>query len=293
MFANAYQKIRGFTRPIAISTRHYDGKVNTDIGTMIVVNSDGWIITAGHVFDSFVKFQNDMKKMEEIRSINQSRSKNPNSPSSEIKMDKSLITNHSFWWGWDGVRINNVYVNRQADIAVGRLEPFDPKWVPDYPVFSDPGHLKIGTSVCRAGYPFINIKPEFVEEKKAFRIPKIDSDRMLYPLDGILTHIEDRGESHDKKCHMKYIETSNPGLKGQSGGPIFDTEGRIYGMQVLTDHRATGFHPSVELDGNKFIENQFINIGVGLHVSSILEVLNDRNIRYDMEGDESGFRIVD
>jgi len=292
MFAEACQKAMRFTRPVAISTRRYDGTVNTDVASMIVINEDGWIITAGHLFDSFVQFQRDMKKMEEINQINQSRVQNPNAPSSEIKMDKSMITNHSFWWGWDGVRINNVFVNRQADIAVGRLEPFDPSWVQEYPVFADPDHMRIGTSVCRGGFPFIKIKPEFIEDKKAFRIPAIPADRLFYPIEGIYSHLEEKGRTQDGSCQMRYIETSSPGLKGQSGGPIFDKEGRIYGMQVLTDHRDLGFHPTAELEGQKYIENQFMNIGVGLHVSTLFEILDSRNVRYTKEGDETGFRIV-
>ena len=293
MFADACQKAMKYTRPVAISTRQHDGTLRTEVGTMIIVNSAGWMITAGHVFDSFFKFQGDMKKIEEINSINSSRSQKPNAPSSEIKLDKSLITNHSFWWGWDGVKVNNVMINRQADIAIGKLEPFDPSWVTEYPVFADPDHMRIGTNVCRGGFPFIKIDPEFLEGPKAFRIPKIPADRLFYPIEGLYSHLENKGKSADGSCTLKYVETSTPGLKGQSGGPIFDRSGRIFGMQIFTDHRSTGFHPTAELDGQKYIENQFINIGVGLHVSTIFELLDKRGVRYFKEGDESGFRIID
>ncbi len=293
MFADACQKVMKYTHPVAISTRQYDGTLRTDVGTMIVVNPDGWVITAGHLFDSFVKFQSDMKKMEEINKINSGRVQSPGSPSSEIKIDKTMLTNHSFWWGWDNVRINNVFVNRQVDVAIGKLEPFNKDWVKEYPVFVDPNHMRIGTSLCRAGYPFIDIKPEFLEDKKAFRIPKIPADKFFYPTEGIYTHMENKGPSMDKSCEIRYIETSSVGLKGQSGGPIFDREGRIYGMQIITEHRAMGFHPTAELDGQKYIENLFMNIGVGIHTSTIIELLNHRNVRYTMEGDESGFRIID
>ncbi len=292
MFADACQKVMRYTHPVAISTRRYDGTLHTDVGTMIVINDEGWVITAGHVFDSFVQFQNDMKKMQEIDSINSSRSQDPKAPSTEIKKDKSMITSHSFWWGWDNVRINNVLVNRQVDIAIGKLEPFDPSWVTEYPVFADSSHMRIGTSVCRGGFPFINIKPEFMEQQKAFRIPKIPADRFFYPNEGIYTHMEDKGKSVDGSCEARYIETSSVGLKGQSGGPIFDRNGFLYGMQVMTDHRPTGFHPTAELDGQKYIENQFINIGIGVHVDTIRELLDKRKIKYSMEGDESGFRII-
>ena len=293
MFADACQKVMRFTRPIATSVRHYNGSMSTEVSSMMIVNSDGWIITAAHVFDSFMKYQSDMKKIEEVNSINSSRSHNGRSLSSEIKIDSNLITNHSFWWGWDNVRINNVMANRQADILVGKLEPFNPAWVTDYPVFADPDHMRIGTSVCCGGFPFINITPEFLEDKKVFRIPKLVAENLFYPVQGIYAHTEDKGKTADGSCNLKFIEVASPVLKGHSGGPIFDRDGRVLGMQIFTEHRSMDLHPTAELDGQKYIENQFFNLGIGLHVSSIFEMMDRRGVRYFKEGDESGFRIVD
>ena len=118
------------------------------------------------------------------------------------------------------------------------------------------------------------------------------SDSFFFPIEGIYSHLDKRGKSADGSCTMTYINTSSPGLKGQSGGPIFDVNGHIYGMQVQTDHRSLGFHPTVELDGQKYIENQIMNVGVGLHVSTIFELLDSKGIRYQRAGDESGFRTV-
>jgi len=293
MFADACQKVVKYTRPVAISTRLYDGTLSTEIGSMIVVNEDGWIITAAHLFDSFFKYQSDTKKMKEINEINASKPQKFDAPSSEIKMDKSFIVNHSFWWGWDNVSITNVMINRQIDVAIAKLEPFNPSWVGEYPTFADPDHMRIGSSVCCGGYPFIKIKPDFIEGPNAFKIPKIPAERFFYPVDGILTHMEFKGKTIDDLCTMRFIETSSPGIKGQSGGPIFDREGRLYGMQILTEFRETGFHPTAEFDGQKYLENQFMNIGVGVHVSTLFELLDKRGVRYCKEGDETGYRIVD
>lgn len=292
MFADACQKAIRYTRPVAISTRRYDGTLRTDVGTMIVVNEDGWILTAAHLFDSFFRFQSDTKKIAEINGINASKVQKSNAPPNEIKIDKTFIVNHSFWWGWDNVRVTNVMLNRQVDVALAKLEPFNPEWVGEYPVFADPDHMPIGRSVCRAGYPFLNITPEFIEGPSAFKIPKIPAERFFYPLPGILSHMESKGKTMDESCTMKFIETSSPGLKGQSGGPIFDVDGHVYGMQIVTEHRPTGFHPTAEFDGQKYIENQFLNIGVGVHVSTLYELMDKKGIRYSKEGDESGYRIV-
>ena len=66
MFADACDKVSEFSRPVVISTRHQDGTIKTECGTFIVLNRDGWIITAGHMYDSYVKYQGDRKKAEEL-----------------------------------------------------------------------------------------------------------------------------------------------------------------------------------------------------------------------------------
>lgn len=292
MFADACSIVSEFAKPVVISTRHRNGTVNTECGTFIVLNREGWILTAGHIYDSFVKFQADRKKADEIEGLNSSRRSKPGAPSSEIKMDPDFITNHSFWWGWDGVRISNIYVNRQVDIAVGKLEPFNPDWVRNYPVFRDPDGLRIGTSVCRAGYAFVNINATWDDATSSFRIPRINNDELIFPNEGIHTRTIKRGNSKDGNYEIRYVETSSPGLKGQSGGPIFDTRGRIYAMQIKTAHIPLGFHPSVEYDGQTVVENQFLNVGIGLHVKTIRSVLDSRHVRYEAEEDADGFRIV-
>lgn len=281
-----------YTRPLAISTRHYDGSLETEVCSMIIINEEGWAITAGHAFDAHLKFKNDTKKIEEIKEINAAHHSENGSPSSEIKIDKSLLTHHSFWFGMDGARFTEGYVNRQLDIAVGKLEPFDSSMITEYPVFADPDHMRIGTSICTAGYPFINIKPEFNEQMNAFRIPKIPSESLFYPINGIFTHVERKGKSIDGSYERNYIETSATAIKGLSGGPIFDKNSRIFGMQVWADNRPLGFHPTAEIDGQKYIENQFMNISIGLHASTIMDVLDSKGIKYRKEGDESGFRII-
>ncbi len=292
MFADACGRVTEFTRPLVISTRRQDGSVTTECGTFMVINRDGWIVTAAHMYDSFLKYQEDVKKAKEINEINAERADRPGAPSSKIKLDPSYIINHSFWWGWDGVRVSQGYYNRQIDMFVGKLEPFDPSWVKEYPVFRDPSTLRPGTSVCRMGYPFIDIKSNWDDTKKMFAIPKIPYRELIFPNDGIHTRTLDRGKSKPDEIRIRYIETSTPGVKGQSGGPIFDTEGRIYAMQVKTVHMILGFQPTVECDGKTVVENQFMNVGLGVHVGTMLDVLDSKGIRYQCETDRDEYRIV-
>lgn len=293
MFAEACAKVAEFSKPVVISTRHQDGSVTSECGTFIVLNRDGWIITAGHMYDAFVRYQSDLKKAQEINELNATRSSKPGAPSSQVKLDPTFITNHSFWWGWDGTQLTDVHVNRQLDMCIGRLEPFNPDWVREYPVLRDPDTLRPGTSVCRSGYPFIKIEGSWDDQKKAFRIPALPARDLIFPNEGIHTRTVDRGVNKDWNCQMLYVETSSPGLKGQSGGPIFDREGHLYAMQVQTMHLPLGFQPTVEMEGRTVIENQFLNVGLGIHIRTIRNILDTRGVRYDAEEDESGYRIIE
>ncbi len=292
MFAEACEKAKEFTRPVVVSTRHHSGEVKAECASFMVLNREGWIVTAGHVYDSYVKFQQDQNKMREIQSLNESRMSRPGAPSGEIKQDPEFITNHSFWWGWDGVKLKDVFNNRQLDIAVGRLEPFNPDWVKSYPVFKDPGHMRIGSSLCKAGFPFVAFKSEFDEKSDSFKIPRIAVDETIFFNDGIYTRNILMGKTNDGMFDRRMVETSTPGLRGQSGGPVFDRDGMIYGMQVMTMHIPLGLHPTAEYDGRSIVENQFLNVGLGIHTKSILSVLDYRGVKYTMEGDETGYRIT-
>ncbi len=294
MFADAVEKAMKFTRPVIISTRQVDGTVTSTAATFFVINDDGWILTAGHIFDSLVKYQSDINKIKEVdaRNAELPAAKKNTGMALELpqglKKDPGWLTNHSFWFGWDGVRLVDTYVNRQADIAVGRLEGFKPQMITDYPVFRDPKTLRPGTSVCRLGFPFANLKTDFDQQHNAFRILPGTLPMPFFPNEGMHARNMTKGKSSEGGYEMLYIETSTPGLPGQSGGPIFDTRGMIYAMQVQTENIPLGFHPSASFDGKTTIENQFLNVGLGIHGKTIQDVLRYRHIRFDTEAKGEG-----
>ena len=285
MFAKACERVYKFTRPLIISTRTVDGTVSSSCGTFIIINPEGWILTAGHLFDSFVKYQQDMKKIKEVEEIN-ARKASMAVPGAmtlpdTIQLDPKWITNHSFWWGGDGLRITSVYVNREIDIALAKLDGFRPDMVQEYPIFRDPDTMRPGTSICRTGFPFANIATDFDEGSKSFRIRNGVLPLPFFPNDGIHTrNVLKQNKSKEGNYDMLYVETSTPGLKGQSGGPIFDTNGHIYAMQVQTNHIPLGFHPISEYDGKSIVENQFLNVGIGVHGKLLQQIMRDHPVSY-------------
>jgi hypothetical protein len=68
---------------------------------------------------------------------------------------------------------------------------------------------------------------------------------------------------------VRMIETSSPGIRGQSGGPIFDKNGTIWAIQSST--------ASYEMDLNTK-ERQYYHVGVGVHTVTIFGLFKSRNI---------------
>jgi hypothetical protein len=289
MFSDACEKAAMFTRPVIVSTRSVDGTVDAVCGSFVILNDQGWVVTAGHLFDSFVKHQNDLRKIKEVDEVNAGRKPLSKAP---MEKDPTWLVNHSFWWGRDGTRLVDVYVNRQVDLAVGRLEPFDAAGVGHYPAFRDPGTMRPGTSLCRLGFPFSKVESDYLEEQNAFRIKKGVLPLSLFPNDGIHTRNVMNGVSKDGGYDLLYVETSSPGLRGQSGGPIFDRDCNLYALQVQTAHYPLGFQPTVEDNGRQVTENQFLNVGLGVHAKTMMSILDDRGVRYRVDREESGYRII-
>jgi hypothetical protein len=102
----------------------------------------------------------------------------------------------------------------------------------------------------------------------------------LFPIEGILTRL-----IASAGTPAQFIETSSPGLRGQSGGPVCDARGRIWGIQSRTAHLPLGFNPTITVNGRTFEEHQFINLGWAVHVRLILDALRARGVEVDISAD--------
>ena len=289
MFANSLKSVSIYTYPVIISKRFYDEKVECDCATFIILNEEGWILTSAHVLTvlhlakkHFIEYSDYKKRKAEIESNLRLNAKQKNKQIRHLSTNKQWITNQSYWWGKDGVTIKNFIIDEMADLATGRLEPFDGKSISVYPTFKDPKkELLVGTSLCRLGFPFHSINATFDENKKSFQIAPGVLPMPRFPLDGIHTRVAIFVDNKSKR-EVKFIETSSPGLRGQSGGPIFDIHGNIWGLQSKTAHFALGFKPKVKHGNKEVEENQFMNVGLGTHVEEIIRFLIDKKIKFNL-----------
>jgi hypothetical protein len=148
-----------------------------------------------------------------------------------------------------------------------------------FPVFKNPsGDPRLGSSLCRLGFPFHSLTARFVEATNSFTIDNF-SPPPMFPNDGIHTRMAIATDQSGTPV-AKFIETSTPGLRGQSGGPLFDVAGQVWGIQSKTAHLELGFSPKKK-DGNReIVEHQFMNVGLAAHVSHITDLFNQFGVQY-------------
>lgn len=289
MFADALKKIINFTFPVIISKRFQTGKVESGCATFIILNKEGWALSAAHVIqDLFIHKQHEKevaeynKKVAEINSNQTLTHKQKQKQIGRLVLNPQWITNISYWWGKDKIQIKNFAINNLADIALGKIEPFDSAEIASYPVFKNPSEeLFAGTSLCRLGFPFHNITATFDNMHNSFVLAPNTLPIPRFPIEGIFTREIVIIDENTKK-EAKFIETSCPGLRGQSGGPIFDKYGNIWGVQSRTMHLPLGFSPKIKIGSKEIEEHQFINVGIGTHIEEITSLLRDNNVSFSL-----------
>lgn len=289
MFADAYQKAICFTRPVIIFCRFFNKTVECGPGTFVVLNEEGWIISVAHLLSSYFAYREHAQEISnyegQLKAIQQNptlNAKQKRKKVNRLKSNPKWVTNHAFWWGGDGVQLKDMKVLREGDLFVGRLDPFDSKTVDVYPVLKDPSTLSIGRSLCRLGYPFHEIRASFDEENHKFILAPDALPLPRFPIEGIYTRNAVAGKSNDGKYEIKFLETSSPGLKGQSGGPIFDVKGTVWAIQSRTVHYALGFSPKIKMNKREVEEHQFLNVGMGVHPELIVSFLKDNGIKFTL-----------
>jgi len=283
MFKKAFSIASKFTLPVIVSNRFFDGRVESGVASFILLNKDGWILTASHVVSSLLKAQDDLKALQEYRNKLDAISKDisldskaKRKRSNKIIPNKDWITNNSFWWACNSFRVEKYVGNNMADIAIGQIINFIEAPGQIYPKFLKSTENLIGESVCRIGFPFHNVSTTFDQQSSKFILANNTLPIPIFINDGVIARYN--MIIGPDNSNAKYIETTTPGLRGQSGGPIINTNGEIVAMQVRTTHYALGFNPEVDLNGKKSIEPQFLNTGNGLSSENILQFLAENNV---------------
>jgi hypothetical protein len=275
-----------FTFPVIICQRTISGKCAAGIGAYVLVNKEGWIATAGHVLKQFV---------EGIQSVE--RCRNHGSTEAAIRADVTIdekerrkrlralgypkpddVSQCAIHWSGSPttITVSNVSILDGVDLGIGKLEGFVPASGQIYPVFKDPSRdFDPGASLCKLGYPFHSISPTFDQVQQRFELPTDALPVPQFPIEGIFTRIAKVvvPNAPDPGFPLLWVETSSPGLRGQSGGPTFDTKGTVWAIQCQTSHYDLGFNSKTP---------QFYNVGLGVHTETLFNVFDRNAVKYEM-----------
>ncbi len=276
MYKKSIKENSKYLLPFVEGIKYYGSdEIEQGIATMILLNKHGDALTCKHVAEKIIA--NDMlgKRYSEI--INKLKHNNKEKIEKEYNLqDDSVVLSHINL----PANVDKIIFHNYLDLAVIRFRDLDVKF-DNYPVFSKELPEQ-GQSVCKLGFAFPEYDLfEYSKELDNIVIKKNTiSNFPVFPIDGIVTRLE-MGEN--RKVSM--FETSSPGLRGQSGGPIFSPEGLIYGIQAVTKHLDLNFDVNQTVKRG-YEEKQvnftpFINLGVGVASTEIIKFLEDNNIEFN------------
>ena len=248
MYSNAIEKCKNFTRPIHSIIRSFgDNKIIPGSATLFFVNNEGYSITCKHVIELLVKSQEINKQYQDFKNqlnkIPRDGKFKKNLKGLQIKFKymkgTTIQIKNSFLDCVDKMSGFTWHLHPKYDLAILKFNDFEKLIPSDFAIFKkDISMIKQGDMLCRLGYPF----PEFTNFKYDEKIDEIEwtdegiKNAPAFPIEGMITRFVGDSESS-----IYGIEMSTPGLRGQSGGPLFDKNGVILGMQSRTKHLHLGF----------------------------------------------------
>lgn len=289
MFKNAIEKTGQFTRPIHfISNVYGENTVRPGAATLFFVNDHGVAITCKHVTALIrqsgiltAQFQNFQQ---EKNALLPSDSYNEQLHELKVKFGYTHPDNacQLLYQFVDCVDLHSIDVIEHPvyDLAILKMKGFSKQFYTGHAAFAKEGQeLQPGVFLCRLGFPF----PEFSNFRFDDSTETIswtnDTAKMVrFPIEGMVTR---HFGGPDGKIFG--VELSTPGLKGQSGGPLFNADGLIYGMQSVTNHLHLGFDMNNQIilsEGRKVsITNQpLLHVGHCVHVDVIKSFLREQGV---------------
>lgn len=294
MFVNAIKELTKFTRPIQTITLSYGYKeVVPGLSTLFFVNENAVAVTCKHVAQLIIAAEKANQQFNKFKVERDKLAKDGkfkrNLKGLEVKYkyqkDSTIQIKNSFVGSVDIIKEITVHQHKKYDLAIVEFKGYNEIQYQSYAKFlKDTSKIEQGKYLCRVGYPF----PEYTNYKYDAVVDEIMFDNSkpanipIFPIDGIVTRNIAEG------TEIMGIEMSTPGLKGQSGGPLFDKDGLIYGMQQSTKHLHLGFdieNKEILLSGRrkKINDYAFLHLGQCIRVDIITQFLDEHNIKYYQE----------
>lgn len=291
MFIRAIEIATQFTRPIHTIERFYGSTIiHPGAASLFFVNNQGWALTCKHVANIFIAgnqfaqrkkdFENDLVSMrgkkKEKHILRELEQKYQLSRKTVFEI-KNRIVNCI-----EGTLDLELILHPTLDLALLHFKNYTNLLCTSFPIFpKDTANLKQGKFLCRLGFPF----PEFTNFEYIQSTDTIDwtntgrTDTPIFPIEGMLTrHLA------SETGQLVGFELSTPGLRGQSGGPAFDTDGNVWGMQSATNHLDLNFDVNIDVvrNGEKknVRDNAFLHVGHCIHVNVLKAFIKEKNVPF-------------
>lgn len=255
VFGDACDELRQWMVPIVVATKRTGKAPTAGVGAGLILNEDGWVLTAGHIVAQI----NDLYKA--------------NASGSKSKKKPGDLEGFHVYWGRSPAKATKAIVQQHSDLGLCKLKDYSPDPGYTQPRFRSDDEVRQGELLCRAGYPLVGkLNVAWNARKKEFTLTDV-FPVTVFVNEGVVSRFVGLNV---KGTQYQFIETSSPGLKGQSGGPLVDSGGRVCGIQVRTTHYPLGFTPQV---GDRK-EHQFLNAGQAVHVATVRAFLDKHEIDY-------------
>jgi len=294
MFVDAIERVSAFTRAIHSINRNYGSTViQSGAATMFFINSNGWALTCRHVANQLKAADQLAAKrkafMDELAALTGTKKKKQIKRELEKKYNYKKSTTYELYITFVNCIEGNLNVeiifHSKLDVALIHFSDFSRLLCESFPVFVKNGSdLKQGKYLCRLGFPFAEFT-NFAYDSDEDKIHWTTSGRKdtpRFPIEGMVTrHLID-----DTKNVIGF-ELSTPGLRGQSGGPAFDTEGKVWGMQASTTHLDLNFDVDQEVIRKglkkKVSDHAFLHVGRCIHINILKEFMQQNKINFQEE----------
>jgi hypothetical protein len=285
MFTEAIEKTAQFTRAIHTISRNLDSpKIIAGAATLFFVNDDGYALTCKHVADVLINAEKINQNYNSYKNELKSTSNGSLLNKYNLQANSTIQMKTKFINCAENTQDMTIHAHPTLDLAILKFNGFSRLNVQNFPSFKkNSAEIKQGKTLCRLGYPF----PEFTNFRYNETHEEIEwsnkgvEDSPQFPIDGMLTRFIGDGQGQ-----VTGIEMSTPGLRGQSGGPLFDENGVIYGMQFRTKHLHLGFDMEdkvIPVNGeDKTINNySFLHLGECIHVDVIKDFLRTFKVKFN------------
>jgi len=291
MFVDAIEVADKFTRPIHTIIRYYRStEVHAWAATLFFVNSDGWALTCKHVAQNLAGAEQLVLRKNAFSAdlaagkgkVKEKQLRRDIERKYNLTAESVFEVRNNFINCIEGPLQADIRMHPTLDLALIHFHGYTKLQCTEFPIFAAAGaDLKQGKFLCRLGFPF----PEFTNfeyDSASDSIQWTQTGQLgtpRFPIEGMVTR-----HLGDPSLGTVGFEMSTPGLKGHSGGPAFDTTGKVWGMQYATGHLDLDFDVNQEVvrNGQKKTvrDSAFLHVGHCVHVDTLKAFMKQHSVAF-------------